>query len=382
MARPKRNATGHGHSQAALEYLMSYAWAILIIAVVTALFFLYLRTPSSLPSSCNFSNGFYCKDIILQSNTITHNTFLTIALTNAQAYAIGNPKLFVSINTTNTTTFACFPSFVLPGAGIFCTANIPISTNIGVLLAGDMYLNATYCGLLGNYIYTANCVGAPRETYHGTFTGHTETQISTIPSLTLNALNLTQYTGRGKDPLKAVVELDGYPISGATVNFTVDNPAYTIYPVLTDTNSSGVALSYIWGPAVGTATVTAKYTTLEYSVAITFVAPPAGASTTSSIPTVATSSLSTTSTSVTSTSTSLSTTSTSTTSTPTTGGSSVCTTSTSVASTVTSIATVGCSSCSGGLRFSWSCSGASPGCGVSCGCSGGSSSGCTYLGSC
>ena len=354
---------------------MSYAWAILIIAVVTALFFLYIRTPSSLPSSCTFANGFYCKDIILQSNTITHNTFLTVALTNAQLYAMGNPKLFVSINTTNTTTFTCSPNFVLPGGGIFCTANILISTNLGVLLAGDMYINATYCGLLGNYIYTANCVGAPRETYHGTFTGHTETQISTLSSLTLNALNATQYANNGKDPLRAAVKLNGYPITGATVNFTANSPLYSISPSLTGTNSSGVALSYAWGIVIGNTVITATYAGLSNSVTIQFVTPSSTGTTTSLIPTVVTSSLSTTST-----------TSSSTTSTTSTAGSTVSTastTSTSIASTSTSIPSFGCSGCLIGYTYGWTCTGVGAGCSTPCGCTGGgSSSGCHQTGGC
>ena len=289
MAKPKHRVSAkHRRSQTALEYLTSYAWAILIIAVVTALFYLYIQTPSALPSTCTFINGFYCKDILLQSNTITHNTFLTVALTNAQAYAIGNPKLYVGINATNTTTFSCSPQFVLPGGSIICNANVPINTNLGMLLAGDMYLNATYCGLLGNYIYTSNCVGGPKETYHGTFTGHTETQISTSPSIVLTAANLTQYATNGKDPLSATVKLNGYPIAGATVNFTINNQAYAVTPSLTDTNSSGMALSYVYGLSVGSVVVTATYAGLSNSITIQFIARPSVTTTSSTIPTVAT----------------------------------------------------------------------------------------------
>ena len=292
-----------GRSQAALEYLTTYSWVILIIAIVAVLFYLYIKVPSTLPSSCTFISGFYCTDIVLQSNAITHNTLLTVALSNAQAYAIANPKLFVSISAANTTTFACSPNFVLPGGGILCTANVPISTNLGTLLAGDLYLNATYCGLLGNYIYTGNCIGAPRETYHGTFTGHTEAQISTTSTLTLNALNATQYANNAKDPITATVKLNGYPVEGATVNFTVNSIAYTISPALINTNSFGMALSYVWGTTIGSVLVTAKYASLSNSITIQFVAAPSTGTTTSSIPTVPTvgTSLSTTTTTTTTT---------------------------------------------------------------------------------
>ena len=292
MAKSKHRVSAkHRRSQTALEYLTSYAWAILIIAVVTALFYLYIQTPSALPSTCTFVNGFYCRDIILQSNTMTHNTFLTVALTNSQAYAIGNPKLYVGLNMTNTTTFSCSPQFILPGGSVICTANVPVNTNLGVLLSGDMYLNATYCGLLGNYIYTSNCVGGPKETYHGTFTGHTETQISTTPSITITVANSTQRASNGKDPLYATVRLNGYQISGATVNFTVNNQAYTITPSLTDTNSSGVALSYIWGTSVGSAVITATYAGLSNSVTVQFITVQVSTSTSTTVPTVPTSTI-------------------------------------------------------------------------------------------
>ena len=383
-------------SQSALEYLTSYAWALLIIIVASTLLYIYLRMSFSLPSTCTFTNGFYCKDIILQSNTVTHNTFLTVALTNAQAYAIGSPKLFVSINATNgTMIFACSPNFVLPGGGMICTANIPISTNLGVILAGDMYLNATYCGLLGNYIYTSNCVGAPKETYHGTFTGHTETQISTTTSITLNALNTTQYSNNGKDPLRATVKLNGYPISGATVHFTVNAVVYSISPLLTDTNSTGVALSYVWGATVGSALVTATYAGMSNSVTISFATPPSGGGTTSSVPTVGTSLSTTTSavssttstTTTTSTSSTTSTTSASTTTSVSSSTSSAASSSTSTStSSVTTIASVGCSGYNSFLNeFTWTCMGASPSCASAppedpCTCDSGDPYYCTYIG--
>ena len=284
----KEAVAGSMRSQASLEYLTVYVTSIILIIVALTTIYLYLRTIQSTPSTCTFANGFYCKDIILQSNTITHNTFLTVSLINGQAYAISNPKIFVRMNTSNTTTFSCSPNFVLPGGSIICTANIPIGTTLGVLLSGDMYLNATYCGLLGNYIYTSNCVGGPRETYHGTFTGHTETQISTASTIALIAANSIQYANNAKNALVAVVRLNGYPVSGATVGFAANNIVYSMYPVFTNTNAYGVALSYLWGKTTGNVLITATYAGLSNSIVVQFLAPPITISTTTSIPTVPT----------------------------------------------------------------------------------------------
>ncbi len=56
-------------SQSAMEYLMTYGWAILIVAVVlAALFDLGVFTNLSFGNSCIAQNGFYCNDPILSSS--------------------------------------------------------------------------------------------------------------------------------------------------------------------------------------------------------------------------------------------------------------------------------------------------------------------------
>ncbi len=356
-----------------MEYVSVYIASIVLIIVASSAIYLYIRTVPYPPSTCTFINGFYCKDIILQSNTMTHNTLLTVALTNTQAYLINNPKLYVSMNTTNSTTFACTPSNALPGGSIICTANVPVNTNIGTILSGDIYVNATDCGLLANYLYTGNCINAPRETYHGTFAGRTQTQLSITSTITINAVNLTQYASNGRDPLKAAVRLNGYPASGATVSFSANSAAYSISPTAINTNSTGVALSYLQGITVGSVQVTATYAGLSNSVTVRFVAAPLTSSSTTTAPTVKTS-LSTTSSST-------STASTTTTSSISTTTSSVTTTSTTSTSTSTVVTVLGCNGRDSYEQcWSWFCSGAAPVCGTGqfnyCTCSSGTMSNC------
>jgi hypothetical protein len=58
--------------QAAMEFLMTYGWAILVVlASIGALAYFGVLNPSkSLPSSCTIAPGFGCDDFIVTSNTV------------------------------------------------------------------------------------------------------------------------------------------------------------------------------------------------------------------------------------------------------------------------------------------------------------------------
>ncbi|MGC8479043.1 MAG: hypothetical protein ACP5NE_03945, partial [Candidatus Micrarchaeia archaeon] len=146
---------------------------------------------------------------------------------------------------------------------------------------GKIYLNASYCGLSVNTT-PQGCQSAPKETYVGSFSAHAAPLISTSSSITLVAKNSTQSAIESvKDPLYASVKLLGYPLSGATVNFTAffySNgtsaiPPYTINPAITTTNTTGTALSYIYGDKPSKVIVYAYYANYTSSALINFTPP-------------------------------------------------------------------------------------------------------------
>ena len=55
--------------QAAIEFLMTYGWAILVVLVVIGAlaYFGILNPQQFLPQKCQFSTGFYCQDNIIKS---------------------------------------------------------------------------------------------------------------------------------------------------------------------------------------------------------------------------------------------------------------------------------------------------------------------------
>jgi len=259
-------------AQSAMEYLATYGWAILIIAVVSALLYLYSSTPSTIvPTKCVFVSGVYCKAMVLGTNTVTHATTIALFLTNSQPYPLANPYLFAQLNGANTTGVACTPKYVSQSGSIVCVLGLPSKTSLGQFLSGKLYLNATYCGLQANYSQANMCSGAPRETYAGSFNSHIEPLIDTNTVITLTVANATQPANGALDLLTATVKLLGYPLSGASVNFTANVPGYTISPNLTTTNTTGIALSHISGTTSGSVLVTASYAGLVSNVVVQFV---------------------------------------------------------------------------------------------------------------
>src|SRR5574337_881936 len=117
-------------AQSAMEYLVTYGWAILIIAIVVSLLYLYVIVPSTVvPSSCSFVSGAYCNNIIVGTNLQTHVTKLAVFLTNTQQYPLANPALVVRTGSINSTPYACSPTFVLAGGSVVCTVTLPVQTS-------------------------------------------------------------------------------------------------------------------------------------------------------------------------------------------------------------------------------------------------------------
>jgi len=255
-----------------MEYLTTYGWAILIVGIITSLLYLYATTPSTIvPASCIFVTGVHCNAMVIGVNPTTHATTVALFLTNSQPYPLANPYLFVQLNGANSTGIACSPNYALAAGSMVCVLPLSTQTSLGQFLAGKLYLNATYCGLNPNYSGSNLCAGAQRETYAGDFSSHVEPLIGTNTMITLTVQNITQAANNAGDPLIATVKLLGYPLRGATVNFTANVLGYTISPNYTTTNTTGKALSYISGNKAGNVLVTASYAGLNAITVVQFI---------------------------------------------------------------------------------------------------------------
>ena len=97
-------AAGSRKGQAAMEYLMTYGWAILVIVVVLAILAFYLPRLIQVPDSCLFSQpGFSCENQILSADT-ANNVILRFNLLNQQGQTINITRVKCTMEPTGSIT--------------------------------------------------------------------------------------------------------------------------------------------------------------------------------------------------------------------------------------------------------------------------------------
>ncbi|MCW6161065.1 MAG: hypothetical protein LVQ97_02675, partial [Candidatus Micrarchaeales archaeon] len=254
-------------AQSAMEYMTTYGWALLLIAVVAVLLYFYIAVPSTIvPPRCAFIIGASCNDMVFGTSP-SHGTEIGLFLSNNQPYALLNPTLIANINGKNY-TFAndCKPGYIPAGGEMICILPLPISSSLNQFFTGSFYLTANYCGLAANTSSKSSCSSAPSQVYKGAFTAHAEPLISPGYNVTLSVENSTNPADGAKDLLTARAYMLGYPVSGAEISFfanftngTSAVPPYIINPPNSTTGTSGVAQSVIYGYKAALVNVTADY---------------------------------------------------------------------------------------------------------------------------
>ena len=158
-------------AQSAMEYLMTYGWAILIIAVVLgALFSLGVFSSSNLlGTACIAYSGFECQNPLLHGGTFTATIGQSTGTSWTTANLIfvgsgGGTPTAASFNAFGTNTITCPPDTVSGGlstgaSATFTTANYftgattcsALPTTLGQAQAGAIwaeYSTATSSGLI------------------------------------------------------------------------------------------------------------------------------------------------------------------------------------------------------------------------------------------
>jgi len=134
-------------AQSAMEYLMTYGWAILIIAVVLgALFSLGVFSGTSLlGTTCIASSGYYCSGLVY-SHTNNQITATIGQSTGATYYGVGIAYVPQGTATTNgvpSATFLGIPGNTL-ASGQTVSVSLPASSAssvaVGTTTAGSIWL--------------------------------------------------------------------------------------------------------------------------------------------------------------------------------------------------------------------------------------------------
>ncbi len=227
---------------------------------VAMLVIIYTSVPSSksiVSSTCNlYNSGITCQDIVVVSNTITHNTIITLALSNSGTTPISNVVIYSrTLSNITSPKYACTPGYVPPGGSIICTTSFPAQTNIGDLESGSLYTNFTSCALTTAHQTLGTCTGQV-QTYVGHFASPVIEPIGQPVILTLVS---SVATTDPKYLLTAQLYLFGYPAKNTEIAFSENNPVYYLNPTYSETNMEGDAFSYISGSTSGSVLVTATY---------------------------------------------------------------------------------------------------------------------------
>jgi len=209
------------------------------MGIVVSIIYLYVSEPALLvTNSCNFISGLYCQEVVLTTNTLTHNTLAVLFLTNSNPYPLNGISSYLHINNANTTPTPCYPTNIpIPTGGqVSCVLSLNTNTVLNAFLSGTIYVNATYCGLATSYQASQNCSvsSAESEIYKGSFAGHTqqstpENVVFATPSCGPLSGNIATIDGSSYSCNSLVANYFYYNI-GTTHKFTFVNP---------DTISSG-----------------------------------------------------------------------------------------------------------------------------------------------
>jgi len=130
-------------AQSAMEYLMTYGWAILIIAVVLGVFFTMgvFKTSSLMSTTCMPLSGYFCENPVLSTSgvlTLTIGQATDTTYSNVVAYIVPTGSTLNSTDPSNSigtlnpdqTVTVTFSN--LPGIGS--------SPSIGTIFTGQVWL--------------------------------------------------------------------------------------------------------------------------------------------------------------------------------------------------------------------------------------------------
>lgn len=257
-------------SQSAVENLIVYGMAVLIIIVVFYILYNYgflLTSRAAVQNSCQLSSGAACSDILIISNAITSNTQV-VTLFATTTSPLLDPYIIVKIGNTNSSKVSCIPNYVNVGGAIICQSNVPIKSALNQPVTGKLYLFAQHCGVS----VPGTCATLGSELYTGIFSGYAQPISNSIVTISLTA-NQIMNSAPGYDYLaNATVLFAGTPVLGATVNFSLNNTKLaSLSENYNDTNSSGFSTVQVFDPHSNEVKL---YANLSKTVSSSIILPP------------------------------------------------------------------------------------------------------------
>ena len=156
-------------SQSAMEFLMTYGYVFLIIAIVVAALVAFISIPkTTIPFSCNFYSGFACTDAALW-NFGNNHVSLVIAAQDGMPGIVNVTGFNAFVNyRKNTGGGYCLPNNgILDGQYIYCIANFSFYASLQNIYQGTFNLSANYCTSTAQNLSLAPCQASNGLTFGG-----------------------------------------------------------------------------------------------------------------------------------------------------------------------------------------------------------------------
>lgn len=253
--------------QSILEYFITYSWAIAIIVVVlTIIYVVFFAYQLLVQLNCNFVMSFNCENGAIVSNSM--GTRMLLLASNMQQYPVAGVNVIVNMTGVQSWKGPCSPGYVLPGGLLVCDLSMSNTLTVGNSVYAQLVLTEYTCTNANEIV----CAQGSLQHIQGSFQSRVLSAYNFAPfSITLapsaNAVN----ADGTRDQLTATATFLSYPLQGAGIGFTKSQSFPTMSPMLTDTDSSGKAMSYISSLRTGVVTVNAIFLGYSASTVIRFV---------------------------------------------------------------------------------------------------------------
>jgi hypothetical protein len=242
-------------SQSAMEYLMTYGWAILIVAVVLgALYSLGVFNGAVfLGTSCIAASGFYCTNPTLSTSGV-----LTVTIGQATGTTLNNAYLYFVPSGTNFSTSDPSTSIGTLNSGQQVTVSIPLGVGspypaaytLGTPLSGYLYLQFT--DIYGTT--EANKIATVLTKVTASSSGATFSQPTSIPSGIVAYVPITLSNSQSSatpSPFQQMIQINEgnyanyIAYNGNIANFEFFTQSGQILPAWIESNNSGTLTVWV-----------------------------------------------------------------------------------------------------------------------------------------
>ncbi len=256
--------------QSAIEFLSTYSFTFLIIAIVLFVLLLFASLPkATLPLECVFYSNFNCVDIAYYN--LASGSQLVVRATDTQPGTVNISSFNATVDYVQSTSGYCIPNLTTAGQTVYCIANFSSSERVGNLYVGNFKIIGEYCAKFPNAAAYLNCSGSPAVTFGGTF----QTEGGTVApqifiSYRISQLQSAQGTALTVDG--SSFEYNQLPLVRSYMHGTTHALLYS--PMITNAGASAYIFNSVSGcgvtaegailSATESCTVTATYNSISY----------------------------------------------------------------------------------------------------------------------